>query len=130
MSYLGVVGYVLFVVFLFSYQKEIESLPYFWVWLAIFCGYCVVSIISVTRKTRRLILVLLSRDTSLLGLSLNRKSGGFLERGVIYVHLHHLEQAGLVRSWRVDSSGIREYELTSKGALEAARIQGHATRGG
>ncbi len=108
---------------------------FFWGLVVLFL-YFVFSYVSVYRKIDKLILLLLSRhccESPQYGLDLVKESGGFIERGMVYVHLHRLEERGFIKSEKEEGESDRlprrSYSLTPKGeekveAIRHSRIDG------
>jgi PadR family transcriptional regulator, regulatory protein PadR len=85
-------------------------------------------LIHVVGETRATILDLLSLGNEFYGLEMVRRSNGRLKRAIVYVHLHRMEQDGLISS-RVDDDHAdrgpprRKYRITALGRRAlAARV--------
>lgn len=91
-----------------------------------FCALVCAWSAAESRRARRTILALLRNGCELSGLRLVEASSGQLARGTVYVHLHRLEELGLVRSReRVD--GRRVYKATDAALRVGRREAGLAS---
>lgn len=66
------------------------------------------------KKQHAKIVELLGKNGSMTGLDLVRESGGELRRGTVYVHLHEMEENGVVASERNGDARQRRYRLADR----------------